>query len=361
MTKDQVRDAILRLVIETFLRDWKPTTRKRLIVEFRDSPVVEELLNELDQNRLLVRDSRGSFLPSAVAFHLAAGREQLQLARNSFRIVAEAMRALYLENADEQTSFSREAVLKRMQELDPTASDDTLNLGFYFVQEFQLSGGYASDQSGKIENFYVPDRLALKKDFEAEWDRGMKRNIPQPREPVPANFSFPQLSIADAEVSWVRGEQEHDESACLDLDAEWIHPRVREIACTRTQNLADAVEACLKEFCSRVRRIVKGQTGKEYDGTDLMQRAFSLDSPVLRLGDLDTMDGRNMQKGYMQIFSGAMTGIRNPKAHSNIEITPKRAMQFLALASLMMEKLDEAAKNAEAQESVTDIARTDKR
>src|SRR5207248_7100634 len=215
-------------------------------------------------------------------------------------------------------------------------------------------GGYSPDQSGIIQNFHVPEHLALKKDFDAEWDEGIRRLMPTRREPLPPNSTFPQLRIPPSAVSWVGEEDAGEESNWLDLNAEWIHPQVREIACTRTQNLADAVEASLKEFSSRVRKIVKEQTGKEYDGADLMQRAFSVDNPVLRLGDLDTVDGRNMQKGYMQIFSGAMTGIRNPKAHSNIEITPQRAMQFLALASLMMEKLEEAMQNGRPREASTD-------
>ena len=45
----------------------------------------------------------------------------------------------------------------------------------------------------------------------------------------------------------------------------------------------------------------------------------------------------------MEIFAGAMTGIRNPKAHSNIiDIDEKRAIHLIYLASLLMYKLDEA-------------------
>ena len=44
----------------------------------------------------------------------------------------------------------------------------------------------------------------------------------------------------------------------------------------------------------------------------------------------------------MEIFAGAMTGIRNPKAHSNIVLDENRAIHLLHLASLLMYKLDEA-------------------
>ncbi len=44
----------------------------------------------------------------------------------------------------------------------------------------------------------------------------------------------------------------------------------------------------------------------------------------------------------MYIFAGAMTGIRNPKAHDNLTISIERATHFIFLASLLMYKLDEA-------------------
>ena len=73
-----------------------------------------------------------------------------------------------------------------------------------------------------------------------------------------------------------------------------------------------------------------------------MHQAFSPKKPVIILDDLSTETGRNTQQGYMEIFAGAMMGIRNPKAHANITISPERGLQFLVLASLLMSKLDES-------------------
>jgi uncharacterized protein (TIGR02391 family) len=98
---------------------------------------------------------------------------------------------------------------------------------------------------------------------------------------------------------------------------------------------ADAVEAAFKELNSTIKEHVRKATGEEYDGVDLMNRAFSPNNPIIRVADLSTKDGENMQKGYMQIFSGAMSGIRNPKAHSNVTIDEKRAIHHLHVASLL--------------------------
>jgi uncharacterized protein (TIGR02391 family) len=74
----------------------------------------------------------------------------------------------------------------------------------------------------------------------------------------------------------------------------------------------------------------------------LMKQAFSLNKPIISLSDLSTKSGQSEQQGYEEIFAGAMTGIRNQKAHSNIVIDEKRATHLLYLASLLMYKLDEA-------------------
>ena len=125
-----------------------------------------------------------------------------------------------------------------------------------------------------------------------------------------------------------------------------LHPKVNSAAKARFNagHYADAVEAALKEFNTVVKELVKKKTGQELDGASLMSRAFSPNPPVLiALDDISTESGKNIQQGYMQIFAGAMTGIRNPKAHENVTITRERAIHFLFLSSLLFYKLDERA------------------
>lgn len=123
-----------------------------------------------------------------------------------------------------------------------------------------------------------------------------------------------------------------------------IHPDIVRIAKNKFEDgyFADAVESALKQVNKRVKDYVRGKTGQELDGAALMNCAFSLGKPVITLDDLKTDTGQSIQKGYMQVFAGSMTGIRNPKAHDNITIEEARAIHFLFLASLLMCKLDEA-------------------
>lgn len=123
-----------------------------------------------------------------------------------------------------------------------------------------------------------------------------------------------------------------------------LHPRVTELAQSRFESghYADAVEAVLKEINSGIKSIVLKKTGEELDGAKLMNRAFSVNNPIFKLGDLDSASGKNIQQGYMQIFAGTMTGIRNPKAHDNIIISEIEGLHHLYLASLLMHKIDKS-------------------
>lgn len=124
----------------------------------------------------------------------------------------------------------------------------------------------------------------------------------------------------------------------------YIHPKIEGVAKSRFYNgmYADAIEASFKEINCRMKEIVKKQTGQELDGSSLMKQCLSVNNPILTIQDITSETGRNVQLGYMEIFSGAMTGIRNPKAHGNQTITREDAIRKLNFASLLMFKIDQA-------------------
>jgi uncharacterized protein (TIGR02391 family) len=122
-----------------------------------------------------------------------------------------------------------------------------------------------------------------------------------------------------------------------------INPTITQVSKSRfdSGHYADSVEAAFKEVNKAIKEIVKADTGEELDGAPLMYKAFSPNQPIICVGDLSSETGRNIQQGYMQMYAGAMIGIRNPKAHENIVIDSTRAIHLLTLASLLMSKLDE--------------------
>ena len=49
-------------------------------------------------------------------------------------------------------------------------------------------------------------------------------------------------------------------------------------------------------------------------------------------------------KGYMQMFVGAISALRNPKAHENIRLDREECKKRLVFASMLMDKLDEGVR-----------------
>jgi len=84
---------------------------------------------------------------------------------------------------------------------------------------------------------------------------------------------------------------------------------------------------CLNNF-------IKSKSGIGADGADLMRTTFTPKNPTLTLNALKTDSQHDQQLGYMDIFAGSMTGIRNPRAHEHKYLDePQVALEMLALAN----------------------------
>lgn len=82
----------------------------------------------------------------------------------------------------------------------------------------------------------------------------------------------------------------------------------------------------------------------DLDGMKLMERVFNPTSPVLRFNELKDQSDRDEQKGFMMMFSGAVAGLRNPRAHTLTKDDPERALEFIAFVSLLAKLADQARK-----------------
>lgn len=137
------------------------------------------------------------------------------------------------------------------------------------------------------------------------------------------------------------------------MNWEELHPKVRLLAEERFNNnfYADAISMTLREINSIIKAEILRITGTEYDGIDLMRKAFSFqynnnilirNANILFVTDLTTESCRNIQEGYMNIFVGTMGAIRNPKAHENMHPDEIKTRHLLQLSSLLFIKLEEA-------------------
>lgn len=86
---------------------------------------------------------------------------------------------------------------------------------------------------------------------------------------------------------------------------------------------------------------VKGRSGETTrDGQSLMLHVFAEGAPVLRLNRLRSQSQKDEQAGYKFIFAGAMTGIRNPRAHEHdLRDEGAPALEMLVLANHLMRAL----------------------
>jgi uncharacterized protein (TIGR02391 family) len=193
---------------------------------------------------------------------------------------------------------------------------------------------FAGDQ--KVELVEGPHRKVFRNFFEAGWLSGRTFH---------SSEGLRELEKVLGRVRAAVEDNSKPETAGDPIDQAWtlLHPRVQVVAKKRFEggHYADAVEATLKELATTVRNLVLQRGGPELDGTALMQTAFSPKNPIIVLADLSTQSGKDMQRGYMDLFAGAMSAVRNPKAHGNIVITPQRALHLLFLASALWYTLEE--------------------
>jgi len=126
----------------------------------------------------------------------------------------------------------------------------------------------------------------------------------------------------------------------------YIHPKVIDVSKQLFINdhYFNAVQNAFVEINDRIKKIRKKIDGNELDGADLMRKTFGTEQPKLLFEDNSTDSGKNIQQGFMNIFAGAIQGIRNPNAHENMEIGKNDAIRQLMLASLLMHKVDDAVR-----------------
>lgn len=105
---------------------------------------------------------------------------------------------------------------------------------------------------------------------------------------------------------------------------------------------ARAVEEAYKYIDNLVKRRVHGLCNAT-SGANLMRTALSPNKPILMLNANLTEIDTDEQKGYMDIFAGCMTGIRNPRAHdTDLEDEREYALKLLSWADHLVFRVKNA-------------------
>lgn len=104
----------------------------------------------------------------------------------------------------------------------------------------------------------------------------------------------------------------------------------------------EAIFAAFKKVNNMVKK--KSELSTK-DGKDLMLTSFTPNNPLLKINKLKTISEKDEQEGFMHIFAGAMQGIRNPRGHDDkIYDEPKKAIEYICLASLLAKIVDKSSK-----------------
>ncbi len=334
MNQDQTKLEIAKAVCLRFINMRETTSRHQILVK-SENP---NLLYEMERRNLLqASDDRSAYRPTVGTFALLGDDDELyQRAREGFTRTAFALYNLYCVEGcsvdHEPFEFAR--YVSKLYD-DPTPHD-LITLGLYLAVEFGLLQPLKmSDNRFTVERFRVTELAIKMREPAPTW----MQQVQAFREAAPA-FNVPVDQLLATAYDFADGEEPPAES--FDKDGFWslIHPAVAGEAHSRfeAEHFADAVEAALKVVAEMVRR----RTGLNLDGADLMHRAFGPKGPYLKFEDPIPKTQDSMQQGYMEMFAGAMMGVRNPKVHGLVKLERERCVHFLFLASLLAHKVDDA-------------------
>jgi uncharacterized protein (TIGR02391 family) len=100
------------------------------------------------------------------------------------------------------------------------------------------------------------------------------------------------------------------------------------------------------EACKGLFQRIRDLSSIEADGANLIDKAFSVDKPVLAFNTLQTETEKSEHKGFAQLLKGCAAAIRNPLAHGPKILWQGEidAADYLTLISMLHRKLDQCIK-----------------
>lgn len=158
-----------------------------------------------------------------------------------------------------------------------------------------------------------------------------------PLEPAtPADPTFMQAPIASASVTPPTPAPAPELTLSIRL-----HPEVAAVAAERFEKgqFTDAVRSAFQAVEHRVQNL----SGLTEVGTRLMGMALGSATPKLVVTRATGPSLQSEREGFRDLFKGSMEALRNPRSHGpHFADDPEEAQEMLALANLLMRRLDEA-------------------
>lgn len=146
------------------------------------------------------------------------------------------------------------------------------------------------------------------------------------------------LKSAEKLAVALQEKQRHDWIGFQNL----LHPAIEEgsLEQYKSGHLRDAVlNGVIAVF-----DMIRAKTKLDLDGARLTGQAFGLDNGKLIFSEVNSESGKNDQLGFMKIYEGVYTGVRNVKAHSlTHDLDARKAGQYLVMLSLLARRVEECS------------------
>lgn len=188
----------------------------------------------------------------------------------------------------------------------------------------------------------TPDRLvitagAFKGGFLSDgWARRLKVVVERSAEAVTFLSEVPEGLVGDQPTN--RAEPRPSTTGA---PADRLHPHVQEV--TKRFPPAGFGDVAVLEACKHLAQRIREMSGLGSDDKRLIERAFSLNDPKIRLNALDSRHDRAEQQGVLQIASGLWLAARDPRAHRPAgECNLDEIVELLTIVSYVHRRLDAA-------------------
>lgn len=203
---------------------------------------------------------------------------------------------------------------------------------------FGITPAWSIESKGILDTVSVHSQISTVADFEALYQARL-----QEHEANLAEIKRLQ-GIVNAPIPAPKPEKKRDLNAEEMFDKLVIHPEIVKVS--RDLFRDKYYSLAIFEACKRLNNLVRDKSGyTSKDGQSLMAHVFSDAAPVLKLNKLLSISDKSEQQGFMFLYMGTMAGIRNPKAHDNVDLTdPMRALKYLGLIDLLALRNEEATK-----------------
>jgi len=203
--------------------------------------------------------------------------------------------------------------MNKLLKLQQTSAIDNISKNYTLIQIVELLENCGIDPKGNLTN--TPKKSILVESLRSVDEKNLRCLLEKARETKAKSTGRDVPNVA-------------------------LHPALAGSKVEKFFKTEDYEESVRVAFL-RINNRVKKTTGLNLDGAALMRTAFSKNSPVIKLNELENQEEHDEQEGLMHIFEGSMLAFRNPQSHDDErKMSQKEARSVLELANYLMTLLD---------------------